>query len=72
MIAETSQEDGSKAQIVFRTNAHVEARDLEMLCTKVCWEVGRSQIIRQRGITVGIHQSHQPQSHGEHEESPGP
>ncbi|GLI62744.1 hypothetical protein VaNZ11_005483 [Volvox africanus] len=37
LLAETSQPDGSKAQILYRNGGPVAAADLEKLCTKVGW-----------------------------------
>ncbi|GLC39884.1 hypothetical protein PLESTB_001312800 [Pleodorina starrii] len=37
LLVETSQPDGSKAQILYRNGGPVAAADLEKLCTKVGW-----------------------------------
>jgi ribosomal protein S18 acetylase RimI-like enzyme len=37
VIADVPRDDGTRAMIVFLTNGHVKAKDLEALCVKVDW-----------------------------------
>ena len=36
VLVETSDEEGSSAQIIYRNGGMVDARSLEVLCDKVC------------------------------------